>query len=96
MHFAPYGPGELFVGGRAAGPEQPDLTVELSDWSMSTRRQARVARALTPLLAREFATAPDAVNVRFNSYPPTDFAVGGTLLTHRVPRLVRWTKRLLG
>ncbi len=50
VHFATYGPDQLFVGGRAATTEDPDVTVELSDWSMSTRRQARVAARLTPVL----------------------------------------------
>jgi hypothetical protein len=43
-----------------------------------------------------FGAALDSVNVRFHSYPPTDFAVGGQLLSARVPRVVRLAKRLLG
>jgi hypothetical protein len=43
-----------------------------------------------------FGAALDSVNVRFHSYPPTDFAVGGRLLSARVPRVVRLAKRLLG
>jgi phenylpyruvate tautomerase PptA (4-oxalocrotonate tautomerase family) len=96
VQFTSYGPDELFIGGRAASSEIPDVTVELSDWSMSVRRQARVAARLTPLAVRLFAAEPGAVNVRFHPYPPTDFAVGGVLLSQRVPRLARWTKRLLG
>jgi phenylpyruvate tautomerase PptA (4-oxalocrotonate tautomerase family) len=96
VHFTPYGPDELFIGAAAPDLKHPDVTAELSDWSMSTRQQRRVAAQLTPLLARLFATEPDAVNLRFHSYPPTDFAVGGKLLSQRVPRAIRMIKRLLG
>lgn len=96
VHFAAYGTDELFIGGRATASEHPDVTVELSDWSMSPRQQARVAAALTPRLVRLFGADPDAVNLRFHPYPPTDFAVGGILLSARVPRPARWAKRLLG
>lgn len=96
MHFAAYGEHELFVGGRAAGRERPDVTVEVSDWSMSPRRQRRVAAELTPLLVRLFGAEPDAVNLRFHPYPPTDFAVAGRLLADRVPRAARLAKRIFG
>jgi phenylpyruvate tautomerase PptA (4-oxalocrotonate tautomerase family) len=96
VHFASYGDDELFIGGRAATSEQPDVTVEVSDWSMSTRRQRLVAARLTPLLVRLFGAEPEAVNLRFHPYPPTDFAVGGVLLADRVPRVARWIKRVLG
>ena len=36
------GPDELFVGGRAATEQRPDITVELSDCSMSTRIAKRL------------------------------------------------------
>ena len=96
VHFACYGDAELFVGGRPADAASADVTVELSDWSMSTLQQRRVAARLTPLLVRLFGAAPDAVNLRFHSYPPTDFAVGGALLAYRIPRPAQWAKRLLG
>ena len=95
MHFTSYGDDELFIGGRPATREHPDVTVELSDWSMSTRRQRRAAARLTPLLVRLYDAGSDAVNLRFHSYPPTDFAVGGALLSDRVPRPAQWAKRLL-
>lgn len=94
VHFAPHRDDELFVGGVAVTAAAPDVTVELSDWSMSVRQQRRVAAALTPLLAAEFGAATDHVNVRFHPYPPTDFAVGGVLLADRVPRIARVAKRL--
>src|SRR5690242_17172163 len=77
VHFACYGDDELFVGGHPSSVDQPDVTVELSDWSMSARQQARVAARLTPLLVRLYDAEPAAVNLRFHPYPPTDFAVGG-------------------
>ena len=92
MHFSSYGADELFVGGRGASLEQPDVTAELSDWSMSTRQQARASLALTPL----YRADSDAVNIRFHRYPPTDFAVGGRLLSQRVPRAARVAKGLFG
>jgi phenylpyruvate tautomerase PptA (4-oxalocrotonate tautomerase family) len=76
VRFTPYEDHELFVGGRPSSTREPDVTAELSDWSMSTRQQARVGAGLTPTLAGAFNADPDAVNVRFHSYPPTDFAVG--------------------
>jgi hypothetical protein len=48
------------------------------------------------VLVRLFDAEPDAVNVRFHPYPPTDFAVGGVLLSRRVPRVARVMKRLFG
>lgn len=87
---------ELFIGGEPATAGRPDVTVELSDWSMSSRTQARVAAALTPLLRSLFGAETDAVNVRFHSYPPTDFAVGGQLLSARIPRVARLAKRVFG
>ncbi len=63
---------------------------------MSVRQQARVAAALTPLLVECYDAQADDVNLRFHSYPPTDFAVGGVLLSRRVPRPGRWAKRILG
>lgn len=87
---------ELFVGGRAATDASVDVTVEVSDWSMSVRQQGRVASRLTPVLVQLFDAEPDAVNMRFHSYPPTAFAVGAVLLSRRVPRVARWTKRALG
>jgi len=96
VQFVVYGDDELFVGGQAATADSADVTVELSDWSMPVRQQARVAATITPLLARLFEAAPDAVNLRFHSYPPTDFAVGGVLLSRRIPRVARVAKRLVG
>ena len=100
VHFAPYEEGELFIGGKT--PRQrdaADITVELSDWSMSVRRQRKIARMLTPVLATWFevpASQTDNVNIRFHSYPPTDFAVGGKLLSDLVPLVGRMAKKLFG
>lgn len=94
VHFTAYGDRELFVAGRPAEVDRPDVTVELSDWSMSKRQQAKVAATLTPLLVSLFRAEPDAVNVRFHSYPPSDFAVGGRLLSDRVPRAAQLAKRV--
>jgi hypothetical protein len=39
----------------------------------------------TPVLAEVFQAADlEGVNVRFHPYPPTDFSVGGALLSDRV------------
>lgn len=100
VHFVPYADRELFVGGRTPGERgAADVTVELSDWGMSVRRRREVARALTPLVAELFGVGPegiDGINVRFHPYPPTDFAVGGRLLSDVVPRAGRLAKRLFG
>lgn len=100
MHFTPYGEADLFIGARTPAQRGvADVTVELSDWSMSVRQQRKVARQLTPVLAQLFGIPTDEVeniNIRFHSYPPTDFAVGGRLLVDTVPRIARVFKRLAG
>ncbi|GAA5533712.1 hypothetical protein [Deinococcus aluminii] len=100
VQFVPYGEADLFIGGRT--PDErgtPDVTVELSDWSMSVRQRRRVAARLTPVLASLFGVPQnrlDSVNLRFHPYPPRDFAVGGRLLSDRVPRIGQVLKKLLG
>ena len=97
VHFVPYRENELFIGART--PEERkamDLTVELSDWSMSVQQQRRIAERLTPLLAEVFEipqSGLDGINIRFHPYPPTDFAVGGRLLSDIVPLIGRLMKR---
>jgi phenylpyruvate tautomerase PptA (4-oxalocrotonate tautomerase family) len=98
VHFTPYRKGELFIGARAPDERSgTDLTVELSDWGMSARQQRRVAGKLTKVLAELFGYGPegmDSINIRFHPYPPKDFAVGGQLLSDRVPLIARAMKRL--
>jgi phenylpyruvate tautomerase PptA (4-oxalocrotonate tautomerase family) len=100
IHFFPYAEEDLFIGGKT--PTQrgcPDITIELSDWSMSVRQQRKVAAGLTPRVAELFHVPDDrrdAVNIRFHSYPPTDFAVGGKLLSDIIPRIGRVMKRVFG
>ncbi len=56
-----------------------------------------MASALTPVVAELFAIANlNNVNFRFHSYPPTDFAVGGRLLSQTIPAIAAIMKRLLG
>ncbi len=97
VQFMPYQEHELFIGGATPAERgTPDLTAELSDWSMSVKKQRRVAAILTPVLAELFGvTDHDSVNIRFHSYPPTDFSVGGTLLSDRVPFMGRLVKRIM-
>ena len=100
VHFLPYGPSDLFIGGRTPSERGAlDLTVELSDWGMSARKQRRVAAGLTPVLAELFDVPPsqqEGINIRFHPYPPRDFAVGGRLLVDRVPAIGRLMKRWSG
>ena len=100
VHFVPYTEGELFVGGRTPTERgEVDLTVEFSDWGMSVRQRRRIASTLTPVLADLFRVPPegaDGINIRFHPYPPTEFAVGGRLLSELVPRAGRLAKRLFG
>lgn len=100
VHFVPYADGELFIGGRTPAERGgADITVELSDWNMPVSQQKKVARGLTPVLAGAFNVPPgeaDGLNIRFHSYPPTDFAVGGRLLSERVPWVGRVMKRVFG
>jgi phenylpyruvate tautomerase PptA (4-oxalocrotonate tautomerase family) len=100
VHFVPFDDGEVFIGGRTPTERGAvDLTVELSDWSLSVRRQRAVAQGLTLALAEAFAIPEaqrDGINIRFHSYPPTDFAVGGKLLSDLIPRAAQLAKKLLG
>jgi phenylpyruvate tautomerase PptA (4-oxalocrotonate tautomerase family) len=100
IHFTPFREGELFIGGRTPQQRQAvDLTVELSDWNLSVRQQRKIASGLTPVLAEVFAVPSqdrDGINIRFHSYPPTDFAVGGRLLADIIPRVGQLAKKWLG
>lgn len=100
VHFLSYASDTLFIG--AHTPEERnsiDVTVELSDWNMSIRQQRKVTPILTDALATLFAVPTaeyEGINIRFHSYPPTDFAVGGRLLADVVPKIGQVMKRLLG
>ena len=100
VHFTSYSDADLFIGGRTQKERgTPDVTVELSDWSMSVKQQRKIAKTLTPRLAELFSVAAedsDAINIRFHSYPPSDFAVGGELLSDKVPFIGRTLKKLAG
>lgn len=100
IHFVPYEDGQLFIGSQTPSERKKvDLTVEISDWSMPVRRQRKLATVMTPLLAELFAVRPeeeDGINIRFHPYPPTDFAVGGRLLSDIVPFIGRLSKRFFG
>lgn len=98
VHFTTCRDNELFIGGHTPEErEAVDLTVELSEWSMSVKQQRRIAQHLTPFLAQIFDVPPDVrdgINIRFHPYPPTDFALGGRLLSDMVPLFGRVMKRL--
>jgi phenylpyruvate tautomerase PptA (4-oxalocrotonate tautomerase family) len=96
VHFISYKPDELFIGGETPRERKvADLTVELSDWNMSVKQQKKVAQGLTPVLGKLFGiTDLENVNIRFHSYPPTDFAVGGKLISELVPRIGQVMKRM--
>jgi phenylpyruvate tautomerase PptA (4-oxalocrotonate tautomerase family) len=100
VHFVPYGAGELFIAGHT--PEDRgsvDITLELSDWGMSARQRQRLARGLTPILAELFGVPRanwDGINIRFHPYHPSEFAVGGRLLSELVPPIGRLMRRLAG
>ncbi|MBB5232717.1 tautomerase family protein [Deinococcus budaensis] len=99
VHFSEFRDEDLYIGGRTPRERgRVDLTAELSDWNMSVRKQRRVARHLTPVLARLFGMEGDldGINLRFHSYPPRDFAVGGRLLSDRVPWIGQVLKRRAG
>ncbi len=98
VHFIPYKEGEFYIGAKTPAQRgHPDITIELSDWFMSVRQQRKIAAQMTPFVAKLFAVSPadfDNINFRFHSYPPTDFAVGGKLLSDMIPYIGRVAKRL--
>jgi hypothetical protein len=65
----------------AEGVSMPYLRLTCPSLPAARRRQ--IAGELTDLLVELFT-------------PPSDFAVGGALLSRRVPRAARLAKRLLG
>jgi hypothetical protein len=65
---------------------------------MSVKQQRRIAQRLTPVLTESFDIPPtgiEGINIRFHPYPPTDFAVGGRLLSDLIPFIGRLMKRLV-
>jgi len=100
VHFVPYADNLLFIGGKT--PKERgvnDITLELSDWYMSVKQQRKIAKYLTPILAELFKVQLekiDNINIRFHSYPPTDFAVGGKLLSDIIPFIGKFAKRVFG
>ncbi|KAA6459559.1 hypothetical protein DYQ86_15660 [Acidobacteria bacterium AB60] len=100
IHFVSYRSGELFIGARTPDDRgTPDITIEVSDWSMSARQQRRIARELTRVVTEVFGLknlSLDNINVRFHPYPPKDFAVGGVLLSDRISLIGRIMKKLFG
>jgi phenylpyruvate tautomerase PptA (4-oxalocrotonate tautomerase family) len=100
VQFTPYASGDLFIGGRTPSARgAADVTLELSDWGMSVRQRRRLAVKLTPVLAELFGVPPegwDNVNIRFHVYRPSEFAVGGRLLSDLVPLVGRVMRRLAG
>lgn len=98
IHFSPYFENQIFIGAKTPTERgYLDITVELSDWSMSIKKQRTVAKALTPVLAELFGINKDRiehVNIYFNSYPPANFSVGGILLSDLVPFPAQLAKRI--
>jgi phenylpyruvate tautomerase PptA (4-oxalocrotonate tautomerase family) len=96
IHFVPYQDDEVFIGGQT--PKErgvADITAELSDWGMNVKQQKKVAEHLTPVLGKLFEIKDlENVNIRFHSYPPTDFSVGGKLISELVPRIGQVMKRM--
>ncbi len=99
VHFTPYEPDRMAIGGvLMRDRHHADVTVEYSDWSLSRRKQKRIAKRLTSVVAEIFKMHDqlDSINIRFHPYPPSDFSVGGLLLSERVPWIGRLMKRLSG
>lgn len=97
VHCTPYEPTSMTIGGKLMRDRaEQDVTLEFSDWGLGPRLQRRLARELTPVLAKLFGIEAqlDHVNIRFHPYPPSDFAVGGRLLSDLIPAIGRLMKRL--
>jgi phenylpyruvate tautomerase PptA (4-oxalocrotonate tautomerase family) len=96
VHFVPYQNDEVYIGGQTTQERgSTDLTVELSDWNMNVKQQKKVAQGLTPVLAKLFGVKDlESVNIRFHSYPPTHFSVGGKLISELVPKIGQVMKRI--
>ena len=98
IHFVPYKANEIFIGGRTPKDRRKtDITIEFSDWFLSVKAQTKIAAALTPVVAELYGVLSsdrDNINIRFHSYPPTDFAVGGKLLSDIIPLAGRIAKKL--
>jgi phenylpyruvate tautomerase PptA (4-oxalocrotonate tautomerase family) len=88
VHFTPYGDDELFIDGRTPQQrEAPDVPMELSRLVDAGASPTQGRTRLTPVVMELFGiekSDADAVNIRFHSYPPSDFAAGGQLLCDRM------------
>lgn len=100
VHFTPYRQDEIYIGARTPAQRGHfDITIELSDWYMSVKQQRKTASRMTAVIAKLFdipSNHEDNINLRFHSYPPTDFAVGGKLLSDLIPFIGRAAKRIFG
>lgn len=92
--------GDLFIGART--PDQrgtADVTVATFRLVDVRAAPAQDRTGTHTVLAKLFdipSAKAENINIRFHSYPPSDFAVGGRLLVDAVPRIGRLFKRLTG
>ena len=98
VHFIPYKEGGFYIGAKTPAQRgHPYITIELSDWHMSVKKQRKIAAQMTPVVVKLFRVSPadvDNINFRFHSYPPSDFAVGGKLLADIIPYIGRLAKKM--
>ena len=84
IHFAPFHPDDIAVGGELISDGgAPDYLLEITERSLSGAQKSAAVNALVPVLMKNFGLRKEQswkVNIRFESYEPSDFAVGGNFL----------------
>lgn len=84
IHFVAIEPDDIAVAGELISDGgSPDYTLELTERHLNHDKKHAVVKTLLPVLMRNFGLRKEQrwkVNIKFNSYQPEDFAVGGTFL----------------
>lgn len=98
VHFMPWNGDDFAIGGVLMSEKhESDFTLEFSDWGLNRRKERRLARQITLLLAKilELETSSlDQLNIKFNPYPPHEFFVAGKSLAERIPLIGRVIKKI--
>ncbi|GAC1645909.1 MAG: hypothetical protein NVS9B15_03670 [Acidobacteriaceae bacterium] len=84
IHFDSFEPQDMAVGGELVSDgSAPDYTLEITERELTEKQKRAALKSLLPVLMKNFGLRKEQswkVNIRFNSYRPSDFAVGGTFL----------------
>jgi phenylpyruvate tautomerase PptA (4-oxalocrotonate tautomerase family) len=90
IHFVAFEPDDIAVAGElVADVGAPDYTLEVTEHDISDAQRRSVVKELLPVLMQNFGLRKEQrckVNIKFNTFSPSDLAVGGTFLNEVQPR----------